>query len=97
MVPSLMELSFDVLLANVATLSSDAVAALPEHVQLALFEGVLARGMLNESLLDVFTEAARSSSSSPLEQRIRSLNLRPLPPRPTNARARWLGDNPSWY
>lgn len=72
MVPSLLQLSFGVLLANVSTLSGDAISSLPEHVQLGLFDGVLARGMLNEALLDVFVEAARCSSApSTLEQRIR--------------------------
>ena len=101
-VPSLVELSFQVLLTNVNKLSSDAVAALPEHVQLGLFDGVLGLGKLNEALLDTFMEAARCSSSSssspsPLEQRIRSLNIRPLPPRPPATRTRWLGENPTWY
>lgn len=95
--PSLMALSFEVLLAHVHTLSCGAVTSLPEHVQLGLFEGVLARGKLTERLLDVFVEAARRSESEPLARRIQSLNLRPLPPRPTNSRARWLGEDPSWY
>lgn len=93
--PSLVELSFETLLANVASLSGEALASLPEHLQISLFEGVLARGMLNEHILDAFHRAARDNDA--LARRIASLNLRPLPPRPPNARPRWLGDNPSWY
>ena len=93
--PSLVELSFGTLLANVASLSGEALASLPEHLQISLFEGVLARGMLNEHILDAFHRAARDNDA--LARRIASLNLRPLPPRPPNARPRWLGDNPSWY
>ena len=94
-VPTLMSLSFEVVLANVSALSGDALATLPEHVQLGLFEGVLARGALNESILEVFVHAAATAAT--LAQRIEGLNLRPLPPRPTNSNVRWLGDNPSWY
>ena len=42
--PSLVELSFETLLANVASLSGEALASLPEHLQISLFEGVLAKG-----------------------------------------------------
>ena len=93
--PSLVELSFETLLPNVASLSGEALASLPEHLQISLFEGVLARGMLNEHILDAFHRAARDNDA--LARRIASLNLRPLPPRPPNARPRWLGDKPSWY
>jgi hypothetical protein len=52
--------------------------------------------MLNESLLALFHEAATSTEG--LARRIRGLNLRPVPPRPNaNVRARFLGENPSWY
>lgn len=93
--PSLQELSFQSLLANVGSLTSAHVSSLPEHVQLTLFDGVLAKGALNENVLRVFQQAARTCA--PLFARIESLNLKPLPPRPTATRARWLGDNPSWY
>jgi hypothetical protein len=93
--PSLQALSFDALLANVSSMTGEHVSALPEHVQLELFEGVLARGALNETVLGIFQEAARKCA--PLAARIRSLNLKPLPPRPPATRNRWLGDNPSWY
>ena len=93
--PSLQALSFDALLANVSSMMGEHVSALPEHVQLELFEGVLARGALNETVLGIFQEAARKCA--PLAARIRSLNLKPLPPRPPATRNRWLGDNPSWY
>ena len=61
-VPSLVELSFQVLLTNVNKLSSDAVAALPEHVQLGLFDGVLGRGKLNEHQAAT-TETTRDSNT----------------------------------
>ena len=93
--PSLQALSFDALLTNVASMTGEHVSALPEHVQLELFEGVLARGALNETVLDIFQQAARKCA--PLAARIRRLNLKPLPPRPTATRIRWLGDTPSWY
>ena len=56
--PSLQALSFDALLANVVSMTGEHVSALPEHVQLELFEGVLARGALNETVLGIFQEAA---------------------------------------
>ena len=93
--PSLVELSFETLLANVASLSGEALASLPEHLQISLFEGVLAKGKLDEHILAAFHRAARDNDA--LARRIASLNLRPLPPRPPNARPRWLGDTPSWY
>ena len=93
--PSLQELSFASLLGNVNYLTGAHVSSLPEHVQLELFEGVLARGALNEKVLRTFQEAARACPT--LAARIQSLGLKPLPPRPTATRARWLGDNPSWY
>ena len=92
--PSLQALSFDALLANVVSMTGEHVSALPEHVQLELFEGVLARGALNETVLGIFQEAARKCA--PLAARIRSLNWA-SPPRPTATRNRWLGDTPSWY
>jgi len=93
--PSLQELSFDAVLTHVSSLTGDHVSSLPEHFQLELFEGVLARGALNENVLCIFQEAARKCA--PLATRIKSLRLKPLPPRPIASRNRWLGDTPSWY
>lgn len=83
--PSLQELSFASLLGNVNSLTGAHVSSLPEHVQLELFEGVLARGALNEKVLRTFQEAARACPT--LAARIQSLGLKPLPA-PTNRDAR---------
>ena len=59
--PSLVELSFETLLANVASLSGEALASLPEHLQISLFRGVLAKGKLDEHILVAFHRAARDN------------------------------------
>jgi hypothetical protein len=93
--PSLQELSFSALVSNVANVTGEEVAALPDFIQLSLFDAVLAAGKLTEGILEAFAEAARGNEA--LASRIASLDLRPLPPRPTATRSRWLGENPSWY
>jgi hypothetical protein len=51
--PTLLELSFQVVLARMSIHppSAAAMSSLPEHVVLELFEGVMAKGMLNEQIL----------------------------------------------
>ena len=68
---------------------SEALVGLPEDFILALFEGILARGMLNEAIFDTFEEVAQRGGNGRLEERIRELNIRRLPPLPKSTRE-WL-------
>ena len=82
--PSLVELSFETLLANVASLSGEALASLPEHLQISLFEGVLAKGKLDEHILAAFHRARAR------QRRPRAENREPEPqtaPTATSERA----------
>ena len=52
--PSLVEISFETVLVNIQRIPSEALETLPEQFVTELFEGVLARGMLNEPIFDTF-------------------------------------------
>ena len=93
--PPLLELSLCCILDHVSKISFKFLDALPDHLLLELFEGVLARGKLNERLLDQFQAVARKSEV--LAQRIEELNLQPLPPLPGALGRPWLGDKPSLF
>ena len=51
--PSLVEISFETVLVNIQRIPSEALVGLPDAFILALFEGILARGMLNLSLIHI--------------------------------------------
>ena len=87
--PSLVEISFETVLVNIQRIPSEALVGLPEDFILALFEGILARGMLNEAIFDTFEDVAQRGGNGRLEERIRELNIRRLPPLPKNTRE-WL-------
>ena len=87
--PSLVEISFETVLVNIQRIPSEALVGLPDDFILALFEGILARGMLNEAIFDTFEEVAQRGGNGRLEERIRELNIRRLPPLPKSTRE-WL-------
>tara|TARA_B100000768_G_scaffold179700_1_gene197959 strand:- start:278 stop:556 length:279 start_codon:yes stop_codon:yes gene_type:complete len=86
--PSLVEISFETLLVNIQRIPSEALETLPEQFVTELFEGVLARGMLNEPIFDTFELVAKTNER--LDERIRTLNIRRLPPLPAKMTREWL-------
>mmetsp|Transcript_34879 Transcript_34879/g.110184 ORF Transcript_34879/g.110184 Transcript_34879/m.110184 type:complete len:103 (+) Transcript_34879:50-358(+) len=88
---SLLELSFSTVLENVQHVAS--FGHLPEEICCGLFEATLARGKLTEPILDVFVLTGHER----LLERIRQLDIKPLPPIIGSTRKLWLGDKPSLY
>jgi hypothetical protein len=66
--PSLVEISFETVLVNIQRIPSEALETLPEQFVTELFEGVLARGMLNEPIFDTFELVAKTNER--LDERI---------------------------
>ena len=86
--PSLVEISFETVLVNIQRIPSEALETLPEQFVTELFEGVLARGMLNEPIFDTFELVAKTNER--LDERIRTLHIRRLPPLPAKMTREWL-------
>jgi|Transcript_8540 hypothetical protein len=87
--PTLLQLSFDVLLSHVQDLTPEQMDALPEDVQMNLFEGVLFQGKLNVQILQLFVVASRATEL--LGEKINSLKLEALPLLLQNIGNEWPG------
>ena len=65
----------------------------PLNPNLQRVQATLARGKLTEPILDVFVLTGHER----LLERIRQLDIKPLPPIIGSTRKLWLGDKPSLY
>lgn len=69
------------------------LAGLSEELVCDLFELVIQKGRLSPEVLQLFVDTEHDL----LLARVKSLNLKTLPPRLPMSRNLWLGQHPSWY